>query len=56
MLPRPEQLHHEDGAVSPLSLAVLLILVLSALFFRPVSEKETLLRDSLGPEVSAERI
>lgn len=56
MLPRPEQLHSEDGGVSPWSLAVLVILVLSALFFRPVPEKETLLRDSLGAKVVTERL
>jgi hypothetical protein len=55
MKPPPELLHEENGAVSPLSLAVLLILALSILFFRPVESKETHLRDGLGPDVTVRR-
>ena len=56
MLPLPELLHAEDGAVSFMSLAVLLIFALSLLFLRPIPEKETTFHDSLGGEILVERL
>ena len=56
MLPPPELLHRDDGAVSFKSLAVVLILSLALMFLRPMPQKENDLGDSLGPEVIVEAL
>ncbi len=56
MLPLPDVLHREDGAVSPMRLAVFFILVLALMFLRPLPERVAAFRDALGPEVIVEEL
>ena len=56
MLPPTRFTRDDNGGLPVWSLTVLSLLILSALFLRPLPERQSTLSEGLGPEVRVEKL